>query len=301
VKSFFKYNDLSLGHIPSGRMRVIYHNRDITRKEIKLIIDASSPRERAYYSMMAQSGLRPGTICKLKYKHIKEDFENNRIPCMIDVPEDIAKGKYHPYFTFIGREGVNHLRGYLSTKPDLQDDDYIFSRQGTNEPSDPRVMSTLFLRRVLKLQKKGMMEVGQKEIGKPHDIRLYSLRKFFRKHAHKAGFEIVQFWMGHTVKAGADEHYRPRDVAWHRNQYKKYAMPELRIDTSSDFEADTKIRELEDYKKSVDTFIQDTFKDMDKLRRDYKALREMAGHSQREREKLEQEVAELKKLLKKKK
>ncbi|MCW4051806.1 MAG: tyrosine-type recombinase/integrase, partial [Candidatus Bathyarchaeota archaeon] len=131
VKSFFKYNDLPLAYVPIAKPRVLYHNRDITHEEINLILGASRPRERAFFALMAQSGLRPNTICLLRFKDIKEDFTQKRIPCKIDVPQEIAKGKYHAYFTFIGEEAVNHLHSYLAIRPQIRDDDYIFVKQGT--------------------------------------------------------------------------------------------------------------------------------------------------------------------------
>jgi len=52
VKSFFKYNDLPLGYVPAAKMRVIYHNKDITHDEVKIILDASKPREKAFFLLM---------------------------------------------------------------------------------------------------------------------------------------------------------------------------------------------------------------------------------------------------------
>jgi len=251
VKSFFKYNDLPLGYIPSVRLRVVHHNKDITREEIKLIIDASTVRERAFYAVMAQSGLRPYTICKLKHKQIKEEFEKGIIPCMIDVPEEHAKGKYHSYFTFIGEEAVRYLKAYLNTKPGIQADDYIFTKQGkTNIPASPRSLGSLFLRTVLKLQTKGLMEVEQEKRGKPHTIRLYNLRKWFRKQAGQMGFENVEFLMGHTVKAGQHEHYRPKDKEWYREKYKEI-MPNLRIETLTPTESEKRVDDVLEENKEL--------------------------------------------------
>jgi site-specific recombinase XerD len=62
VKSFYKYNSLSLGFIPQAKERILYHNRDIDANEIAQIIQLSKLREKAIYAMMAQSGLRPCLI-----------------------------------------------------------------------------------------------------------------------------------------------------------------------------------------------------------------------------------------------
>lgn len=244
IKSFFKYNNLPLGYIPSPRMRVTYHNRDITHEEVKLILNASRPRERAFYAILAQSGLRPYSICNLRFKHIKEDFVANRIPCKIDVPQEIAKGKYRAYFTFIGHEAVEYLKAYLHTRRRITDDDFLFAKQGTKQQANPKSFSALFARTVQKLKEKGLIEVEQKEINKPRDVRLYSLRKFFRKYAHQAGPEFVQFWMGHVVRTGQDEYYRPTDVEHHRKLYAEKAMPFLRLETAIPTETEKTIEEL---------------------------------------------------------
>ncbi|MHA2315572.1 MAG: tyrosine-type recombinase/integrase [Candidatus Hermodarchaeia archaeon] len=263
VKSFFKYNDLPLAFIPAPRLRVTYHNRDITHEELRLILGASRPREKAFFAIMAQSGLRPDTICNLKYWNIKEDLIHNRIPCKIEIPEEIAKGKYHSYFTFIGEEAFKYLRAYLNIRPDIADEDYLFLKQGTKQKTSPKSISNLFARTVKKLRNKGLMEVKQKGRKKPRDVRLYNLRKWFRKHAHEAGFELVQFWMGHIVRAGQEEHYRPTDVEFHRKLYAEKAMPFLRLETATPTETEKVFttlkqenRELRDQIENLETVMQ---------------------------------------------
>lgn len=245
IKSFFKYNDLPLGYIPAPRIRVTYHNRDIAHEEVKLILNASRPRERAFYAILAQSGLRPFTICSLRFKHIKEDLIANRVPCKIDVPQEIAKGKYRGYFTFVGHEAVEYLKAYRNTRRGITDDDFLFVKQGTKQQANPKSFSALFSRTLQKLKEKGLIEVEQKEINKPRDVRLYSLRKFFRKHANQAGSEFVQFWMGHVVRTGQEEHYRPQDAEFHRKLYAEKAMPFLRLETATPTETEKTIGELE--------------------------------------------------------
>jgi integrase len=84
VKSFFKYNNLPLNYIPNGHKMVLYHNRDITKEEIEEIIKVSEPREKAFYVLMVQSGLRPNEICNLKIENFERLLdENTPIPCLI--------------------------------------------------------------------------------------------------------------------------------------------------------------------------------------------------------------------------
>ena len=83
VKSFFKYNDLPLGYVPMGQYRTIYHNRDIKHGEIADILRVSRPRDLAFFCMMAQSGLRPYTLSRLRLKNLEPDFSRNTVPCKI--------------------------------------------------------------------------------------------------------------------------------------------------------------------------------------------------------------------------
>lgn len=244
VKSFFKYNDLTLGYVPLSRSKVVFHNRDIERQEIVEILKIARPRDRAFYAVMAQTGLRPHTICQLKLKHVQPDFDDGVIPCKIDVPEEIAKGKYRSYFTFMGPEAVKHLRDYLKTRPKLTLESYLFTQYGTEEKADKKSISHRFRDAVLKLKRKDLIDYEQTVKGKPGTIRLYSLRKFFRKFAHQAGFEFVQFWMGHIVSQGQEEHYQPRDVEFHRTLYAEKAMPFLRLETKTPSEMEKQIEDL---------------------------------------------------------
>jgi len=245
VSSFFKYNDMPLGHVPQAKAFVEYHNRDITREEILQILSICKPRPRAFLCLMAQSGLRPATICQLRIKHVEGILaENTSVPCKIDVPIEIVKGKYAEHFTFIGEEAVKHLKDYLKTRPALTADSYLFTLHGREEPLDKKNTSVYFHRAVLQLRNKGIMNFKQKKKGKPSEIRLYSLRKWFRKMAGQAGQDFVNFWLGHTRALGVDLHYFSRDAEHHRRIYAEKAMPHLRLESATPSETEREITEL---------------------------------------------------------
>ena len=69
-------------------------------------------------------------------------------------------------------------------------------------------------------------------------------------------FEFVQFWMGHTVNAGQDDHYRPRDVEFHRELYAEKAMPHLRLETATPTETDKAITTLEEENRELKNQIE---------------------------------------------
>lgn len=235
VQSFFKYTDLPLAYVPSGKLIVVYHNRDITREEINEILSVSLPRNKAFYTIMTQSGLRPHVLCELRLKHLES---LDTAPCKIDVPKELTKGQYMKHFTFIGEESLTYLRNYLKTRPkNLTKNSYLFSVYGHEAQLVRNTVSNSFHRTVVQLKKKGIMDYESKK-GKPSGVRLYNLRKYFRKMAGHAGADFVNFWMGHTSVLGVDLRYFSKDVEHHRKQYVEKAMPHLRLGskTPTDFE-----------------------------------------------------------------
>jgi len=173
---------------------------------------------------------------------VQPDLYNGTIPCQIEVPKEIAKGKYHGYFTFIGHEAVKYLKGYLKSRAKLTPESFLFTRHGSEEQATPKSFTHKFERNIRKLKAKGLVDFKQKKKGKPSEVRLYGLRKFFRKYAGQAGTDFVNFWMGHTL--GVDAHYFSTDVEFHRKLYKRKALPFLRIEKETPTETVQTIKEL---------------------------------------------------------
>ncbi|UCE95540.1 MAG: hypothetical protein JSV51_07395, partial [Candidatus Bathyarchaeota archaeon] len=103
VKSFFVYSDLPLPKIGLGRSIVSFQNRDIQREEISAILqNTKCLRDKAFFTMMTQSGLRPFELCNLKLRDIEHSLDEvKQKSYLIRVPQQAAKGKYHEFFTFI--------------------------------------------------------------------------------------------------------------------------------------------------------------------------------------------------------
>lgn len=278
VQSFFKYMRIPV-QIQIPKRFTAYHNRDITDEEVNLIIDAApSFRDRVYYTMMAQSGLRPVTLCQLKYKYVKEDLEANRIPCLIRIPKELAKGKYRDYFTFVGAESVEALKQYLKTRPPMSDEDYLFTVQRANKrTTEPHLteiaISAKFnlLVRKLKLLPNEQYEKGQERYDKPKELRLYSLRKWFRNTV-RAPEKFTQFWMGHTL-SNDDEHYFTQDAEKHREEYTK-VQDNLRIHPiqPQNVEVETLTKQLEEERgkrEELETSIQKLTKDLELFKKEF--------------------------------
>ena len=241
VKSFYKYNDLPLGLVPQARNGIVYHNRDLTKEEIIQIMSVSKIREKTFFVIMAQSGLRPHTIKQLKLKNLES--LDNKPPCKIDIPQEITKGKYGSYVTFIGSDAIKYLKQYLATRTNLTKDSLLFcSHTDPTKMINVKDESRAFRMAARKLEESGALNFEIRE-GKPSELRLYNLRKFFRKYANQMGFEHVNYIMGHTTK-GSDSNYTPKDPEWYRDLYKEKAMPFLRIETATPTETEKAIAEL---------------------------------------------------------
>lgn len=246
VKSFYKYNDLPLGLVPQTMSGVVYHNRDITKEEIIQIMSVSKIREKAFFVVMAQSGLRPHTIKQLKLKNLES--LDNKPPCKIDIPQEITKGKYGSYVTFLGADAIKYLKQYLATRTNLTQDSLLFcSHTDPTKMINVKDESRAFRMAARKLEESGALTFEIRE-GKPSELRLYNLRKFFRKYAGHMEFEHVNYMMGHTT-SGSDSSYTPKDPEWYRDLYKEKAMPFLRIETATPTETEKTIAEL---KKQLD-------------------------------------------------
>jgi hypothetical protein len=114
-------------------------------------------------------------------------------------------------------------------------------------------MSRAFRLAARKLEKSGAIEFEIRE-GKPSELRLYNLRKFFRKYANQMGFENVNYLMGHTVR-GSDANYKPQDPEFYRLLYAEKAMPFLRLEeptpTETEMLRQQHKKEMEDLQKSI--------------------------------------------------
>ena len=299
ARSFFKYNDLPLGFVPIGKNRVIFHNRDIKKEEIAEILRKSKPRDRAFFCMMAQTGLRPSTIANLRLKHVEPEFSKGFNPCKIDVPAELSKGGFGSYLTFMSDETIKHLKDYLGIRGKLGPEDYLFTCEGIDKKLNVKSMAGLFFRAVDKL---GLTDLEQKAAGKPRNVRLYCLRKFFRKYAGQAGSDFVNFWMGHTL--GVDEHYFSRDVEFHRKIYIEKAMPHLRIESPTPSEHEViitrQLEEIEKLRRDRDAQTEKLKDYLEMIHAQGKQIDEYGKHFNEQIEKIEaqlKQLEELKKLL----
>jgi integrase len=268
VKSFFKYNDLPLNYIPAGHKFVVFHNRDIVKEEIEEVIKIAEPREKAFYVLMVQSGLRPNEICNLIIENFEQLLdENTPIPCLIRIPQEQTKGKYSEYFTFAGKESIYYIKEYLKrrTQP-LTPGEHLFTQEDNKTPIDTDLISHMFRRTVMKLKSQNVLNFKNKkgEKANRNEIRLYNLRKYFRNKAG-VGQDYREFWMGHSL--GVDGHYFSKtDTEQHRKMYKETAMPNLRIGEKSPNQTEQTIIELQNRAIATDKELKELKQELETIK-----------------------------------
>jgi len=224
VMSYLHTYEVPVKPIRLKHAYVQYHNRDIAKEEIQSIMDHSDARNRAVYAVLYESGMRPYTLTSLKWRHIRQEFLARRIPMMIKLTSDILKCHVTERWTFIGEEGYQALKKYLAARLPLKDDDYVFCRE---KPKGGKIGETALSQAFNKIVKKlGLAQPEGPGGSKPKELRLYCLRKAFRKYmAANTDSRYVEFWMGHT---NTETHYLSTDPEYHRQLYAK-GYPSLRI------------------------------------------------------------------------
>ncbi len=66
--------------------------------------------------MTALGAFREETLTMLKYRHVRDDLENDIVPIHVHVEASETKGKYHDYDTFLDGEASPLLKLYLDSR-----------------------------------------------------------------------------------------------------------------------------------------------------------------------------------------
>ena len=263
-KSFFSFYKVAVDVELPRRACVIYHNQDLKKEQIRMILSKATQRDRTVFLMMVESGLRANTVVALKYWQIKEDFEKGEVPMRILTPSESLKDHVGDRWSFIGEDGVDALKEYLKPRLPLLDEDYVFASEKPSlvkgEQFTEASLSTKF-RRITEHLK---MEKGS-AYGKPGHFRMHGLRKYFRNNM-KAEQSLREFWMGHSL--GVDAHYISRDPEYHRQEYKK-GYEQLRILEPA---TPAQLKDINDQLRQKDLEIQELRNEIAKMKPLFQAL-----------------------------
>jgi len=195
LKAFYDVNGVALRIPKTGRTIVTCRDRAPTPEELQKPLEIADLRGKVIVSMLALGGFR---VAKLKYRHVKHDLERGIVPVHIHVEASITKGKHHDYDTFIGAGAVEYLKLYLKQR-----------RKGTEKiPSetitDESPLIRAYSRKVKPLTARQiycMAGLCSRVGGSRYDLRVHSLRKYFRTQLSALGVQpdYIEYVMGHTI------------------------------------------------------------------------------------------------------
>ena len=226
VRTFLKANKIEIPQILKPRIRVVYSDRSPTTEELSNLLNFGDLREKVIITLLALGGFRVGTLCKLEYRHVKHDLEQNIQPVHVRVEAEIVKAKTCDYDTFIGAEATKFLTDYLNLRkrgspcgripPEIITDTTPLIR--TKSHREPKPLTRDQLSRVIRrlYTKAGLIPSGPR---KRYDIRAHSLRKYFKTQLTALGVprEYIEYMMGHKISTYQD--VKMKGIEFLRNIY----------------------------------------------------------------------------------
>ncbi len=238
VKALFLKNGLKLDLPFKSSKKVKYRDRAHTPEELQRIVEIADIREKTIISILALTGMRIGTLVKLRYDHVMKDLESGLTPIHLHIESDIVKGKYADYDTFLSREAVEYLKTYLDTRrlgtrkipPETLTPDSPLIKNARNHIPTPvtesqihRIVNTLY-------KKAGIIRQSTK---RRYKVRPHSLRKYFKTQMTKTGInaDYIEFMMGHVTDTYND--MESLGVDYLRDIYRNSGMsirPQTKVD-----------------------------------------------------------------------
>jgi integrase len=210
IQFFFQLNGVRFSKRCRRRRWSIYEERAPTPEELQKTLKAADIRGKVIIALMAVGGFRNGTLVQLKYRHVKRDLEEGKIPIHVRVEPEITKGKRHGYDTFLNMEASEYLKFYLDARKNgrigqppefLNDESPLISNYREIKPlaaaTIQDIVNTLYIRA-------GVLTRNPKI--KRYELRAHSLRKFFLTQMISTGTErdYVEYMMGHTLSVYHD-------------------------------------------------------------------------------------------------
>jgi integrase len=226
VKALFNINGVILVLPHKLSKRVKYPDRAPSPEELTKILDLADIREKVIVSLLALGGFRVGTLVKLRYRHIKKDLEEARVPIHIHIEAEITKGMYHDYDTFLGTEAAQYLKAYLGMrrtgtgrlKPETITVESPLIRDAYSNEVKPltpgricHTVNSLYIKAGL---------ITPRGLGAHYPLRTHSIRKYFRTQLgalNTMSTDYIEYMMGHSVSTYND--IQMKGVEFLRNLY----------------------------------------------------------------------------------
>jgi len=271
-----------------------------TREEIYRMADSfpdkgpiQKARGKAVVLCLWQSGVRANCLCSWTYGIFKNQLYPepksivsikvvaNREPGVNDCAVDSKLSSYsvNYYYTFLAKEAVDALRGYLEERKKQgwtpKDSDPVFATYGTVKTNNGKPLNP---QHVIEIVKNAAHQVGIPR----ESTWTHLLRKAFRKTLYGSGVDpdVAEALMGHKLGASKTSYFDYHDVEFAKKEYAKGNWMPISI---AKFEAlEEKITEL---RKAQDdnAGLQSRVKKLEALRANFEAI-EATNYSVSERE-----------------
>jgi|GEM_PF-611698 len=220
-----------------------------SKEELRRILGNANLRDKAMFMTAASSGLRGGTLVRLKVKDLKPIEDLAIIEVEGGEGKKLAEGK--SYFTFITPETYRIIQDYLATRQTTPESP-LFSHV-SSEASFDRYITNLS-RQWRKLIQKAKLDVKVRD----HtwtELHLHVLRKFFQTTCKINGVkaDYYNFWLGHISSSKEqylDDSYFRAPVKEHLTQYRK-VLPGLTVFGASTQQFQTLEKEIQTLREQL--------------------------------------------------
>lgn len=199
IQNALKYYGIiiSLAFIETPPDRPMRENRkhEWTLPQIKQYVEAAEYlREKTYILFAFQSGLGISDILNLNYSDIQREYEAGTVPLAI---QTYRQKTNFPIRTFIGRDTVKYLSLYLSSRPDIQPNEPIFTFIGDSEERATPVA----IQKLLRQTAEKLDFVPPSELENSYSpVRSHSLRSGFRSQLTGAmDGDLIEMMMSHDI------------------------------------------------------------------------------------------------------
>jgi len=199
VRSWYRVSGLDIHASLLPAPHVTHQDRVPAQQELQALLAHADLREKAALALLCFSGMREGTLAKLTYGHIRDDYEAGRLPLHIKIESHLLKGKYVPSCdTFLTAEAVSHVHNYMEARrrggvlyktmgpeqitdasPLIRDEmHYKLSNRARpiGEKQIYKILHELFI-------KSGVMKPDQEH----YELKVHTLRKWFKTSIMQAG------------------------------------------------------------------------------------------------------------------
>ena len=192
----------------------------IIQKDLIIRITHQVPiREKAFFTLMRQSGLTPQTVKKLRIKSLEP---STIIPRRISTIPELKQRRTKQPPHFIGEEANIYIKQYLATRKNLKPENLLFaSKNNPKKEISTKNVSRAFREALDEIQ-------NEKNLHEPRSINA----KKFRKRKFSL-FSLIEFYRENTKHYKSELDNNPNeDVEYYRKLFKEKAMPFLEIESS---------------------------------------------------------------------